>query len=598
MSKNVLYITHKEELCGVQQFGYQIGKSLRKSKKYNILYLECSSQSELNKLVTAHQPISIIYNYHPLTLDWLNYKVTSKYDVPQLGMIHEVTQKVADRSNNLIFDYHIAADPTLILKNSLVYNTGRLLLNSNSEIKDNVIPVIGSFGYATPNKRFELLVQKVCDEFKVAVIKLNLPFSRFVDPDGNIARRIIINCQQIISKYKGISLVYSHNYLSDAQLLMFLSSNTLNAFFYKEDGSFLKRGISSVIDFALSVKVPIAISENTGMFRHIENAEPSIIYSENNTLKNIIKNGTKPLEKFYKEWTEENLIWDYERIIDDVLNRFNSKKTSLLQKTIKAIIRKVPYSHRIPYPYNKILYSWAYAINDYKDNSIIYDKTIKYQPANISKEELKYNRILNDDARKLYANSIKQLHKVIPKWMERKIERANIQQGFVLDTVVRLSRDIPIPKIISIGCFEDTAWGALNILGYNVEGIDPVLNYDLDTFLTKPSTQVNYYDIVFSTSVIEHIEDDLTFLKNMCLLTKKGGYIILTCDFKKGYQVGDPKPSEDHRLYTKEHILNNLLAKIKDCDLIDPPEWDRSMPDFKYCNYIYTFAAIVLKKTK
>ena len=39
------------------------------------------------------------------------------------------------------------------------------------------------------------------------------------------------------------------------------------------------------------------------------------------TLKQIIANGIAPLERFYNQWTEPNLILDYERILDRVLNK-------------------------------------------------------------------------------------------------------------------------------------------------------------------------------------------------------------------------------------------------------------------------------------
>jgi hypothetical protein len=612
MTENILFISHKEKLCGIHHFGYQVGKTIANSQKYRFIYLECDSQDELGELVNKYNPQSIIYNYNSLTLPWIDSTVTSKYNFPQIGMIHEVAQEVADQSNDLLFDYHIAPDPTLILKNPIVYKTGRLLLKSNYPSIQNEIPVIGSFGFATPNKRFNLLVQKVCEQFKQAVIRLNIPFSKFGDPEGNEARKIILICEEIVKKYPNIKLEYSHDFLNDDELLKFLASNTINVFLYARDT--WERGISSVADFALSVRTPLAVSDNSTMFRHITDTQPSIVLSDKNKLPDIIKNGLKPLEIFYTEWTEENLIWDYERIITSVLTNFKGRK----EKVINAESANVKYKKQLSFlqkvkrflkgdppdsPGQNLNFNiWSYVIKDFKDNMVFHEKKIDFKMAEIPPEKLKFNRILNDESRELYAITIEQLHKILPKWLERKIERANIQQAFVLDTVVRLTKNIISPKIISIGCFEDTAWGVLKRLGYNPEGIDPVLNYDIDTFMTKPSTITNSYDIVFSTSVIEHVEDDLTFLKNMCLLTKKNGYIILTCDFKEGYQEGEPKPLVDYRFYTKEHIIDNLLSNIDDCVLFDNPEWESPNPDFEYYEldkkFNYTFATIVLKKIK
>lgn len=586
---NVLFISHKEKQCGVYQFGYYIGRALKNSKKYNFIYVECSSLIELNQFVKKYKPICMIYNYHVSTLSWLNYKITFNYNIPQIGMLHEATQQVADSIKNDFFDFYIAPDPTLILKNPIVYKTGRLLLPSSLEKKNNnsSIPIIGSFGFGSYNKNFDLLVKKVCEEFDEAIIRLNIPFANFGDKDGSSAKKAVSDCQEIVKDYQNIKLLYSHDFLSEQELLDFLNSNTINAFLYSDVGN---RGISSIIDFALSVRVPIAISNNSTMFRHIKNASPSIVFSEENGFRNIIKNETKPLEEFYNEWTEENLIWDYERIVSDVIKKYNRKSRYDLKKRIKRFLRKKLYGTIAP-----SINNWSYQIQSYEDYILEYNPNIKYEEADIPSRSILYNRILNNEARGIYKSSIEFLEKFLPKWIERKPERANIQQGFMLDTIVRLAKNISDPKILSVGCFEDTAWGALKILGYDVSGIDPVLNYDLDTYLSKPSVKINNFDIVFSTSVIEHVKDDLVFLKDMCILTKKGGYIILTCDFKEGYKDGDPKPVVDYRFYTKEY-LNDLISNIKDFILIDRSDWDCPNPDFEWDIYKYTFAAVVLQK--
>jgi SAM-dependent methyltransferase len=179
--------------------------------------------------------------------------------------------------------------------------------------------------------------------------------------------------------------------------------------------------------------------------------------------------------------------------------------------------------------------------------------------------------------------------------MKRKVEKANIQQGFVLDTVIRLTREIVDPKLFCAGSFEDTAFAALKKLGYDVSGVDPVLDYDLDTYLTKPSIKTNYFDAVFSTSVIEHVEDDLNFLRKMAALTRRGGYVVLTCDFKEGFNAGDPKPGCDYRLYTQEH-LQYLLSKLPELALVGEADWRCPIPDFGIAPIQYAFASIVLQK--
>ena len=74
-----------------------------------------------------------------------------------------------------------------------------------------------------------------------------------------------------------------------------------------------------------------------------------------------------------------------------------------------------------------------------------------------------------------------------------------------------------------------------------IEDIDPMINYFLQEFYTKPSTDKNSYDIIFSTSVIEHDPDDESFIKCVEGLLAPDGIAVITCDYKDGWKPGDPK---------------------------------------------------------
>lgn len=183
MEKKILFISHPQKNCGVHEFGRAISDALQSSQQFNFVYIECSSIADLQDAIDMHSPVAIIYNYHFSTLPWLTQKIIhTKYrplnkhiHVPQIGIMHEVTQEKADTASNTLFDYHIAPDPTLFLKNPIVYKTGRLVPEYNNPFPPPDIPVIGSFGFATPNKGFEEIVEAVQDEFDIATIRLNIP---------------------------------------------------------------------------------------------------------------------------------------------------------------------------------------------------------------------------------------------------------------------------------------------------------------------------------------------------------------------------------------------------------------------------------------
>ena len=181
--------------------------------------------------------------------------------------------------------------------------------------------------------------------------------------------------------------------------------------------------------------------------------------------------------------------------------------------------------------------------------------------------------------------------------MSTKIPEANVQQAFVFDTVYRYLPKRGSARILCVGSYEDTASMSLIKMGYPVEEIDPMLNYSLQEFVTKPTTALSSYDILFSTSVIEHDPDDESFMKCVAKLLAPGGVAVITCDYKDGWKPGEPKPGVDERLYTQHDLRDRLLPLMPDCHLVDRPQWDCENPDFHYLGkYHYTFATFVVKK--
>lgn len=581
----ILFINHKFQKCGVFEFGKSIGNVLVHSRKYNFLYREADNWEEFFNIFQKDKPSIIIYNYHPTTMGWIGENKgliinSHKIRVIQIGIIHEVTQKIADSANDVIFDYHIAADPTLLLKNPIVYKTGRLIPRYQNEPPNNQTINIGSFGFATEGKGFTKIIEKVQEEFDDAIINLNISYAKYGDESGQNARKITEASYKILTK-KGIELKISHKHLTMEEIVQFLSKNDLNVFLYEYQDN---RGISSATDWAISVKRPLAITKSS-MFRHLFGCYPSICI-EDNSLKAILENGTGYLERLCEEWSPENLIWDYERIIDDILSKSRPLK-SPLQKRISQFFNIMNLNR-----FNLYISTSGWVK---KDDDNIFDGFVVKNYTPISNTG-NLNRILDNAAREKYKTTLEFIKDIAPKIDAKKISEASIQQAFVFDTAYNLSRK-QSTKILSVGAFEDTAAIALKKLGFQIDFVDPVINYDLSTFMTKPSTKEQSYDIIISTSVIEHVEDDEKFLKDISYLLKPGGWGILTCDFNNDYKRGDDIPNEDYRYYTKDDLNQRLLGNIPDCKIVGTPDWDCEGYDFLYLNrYRYTFASFVFTK--
>ena len=606
--KTVLFVTHRQKHCGVYEFGKQVFRALSGSTKYKFVSAECDSLDELLESIKTHRPDVIIYNYHPSVMPWACTRISkgvyrnnlTGIKIVQIGLIHEVTQQVADTATayrntwilgrspkkvNSLFDFYIAADPTLLLKNSLVFKTGRLVPEYTKVSPPPPIFTVGSFGFATPKKGFEKIVQKVQEEFDEAVIRINMPSADFGDKDGARAKAIAEQCRKGIYK-KGIQLKVSHDFFTDAQLLEFLAGNSMNVFMYEDTGG---RGISSAVDNALAVKRPVAVTR-CPMFRHILSAHPTVCIDDS-SLKTIFNNGFAPLQKIVTYWDRAHLVWDYERILD---NAFRSAAHPV--KRERGVIQKLKFFRNRVFTLPDTSFTWLRNTDAAAKDNLTLPVAADYTPVTLP-QGTGLNRILDDEARALYELATQKLLASVPLTMTKKMARANVQQAFVFDTVYRLRQNFQKPKVLCVGSYEDTASMTLQKMGFEVEDIDPMINFSLQEFYTRPSTVKQSYDIIFSTSVIEHDPDDESFIKCVAGLLAPGGYAVLTCDYNDGWRPGDPKPDVDARLYTKADLEKRLLSYTSDCELVDAPRWECPNPDFLYQGkYRSTFATFVVQK--
>ena len=328
------------------------------------------------------------------------------------------------------------------------------------------------------------------------------------------------------------------------------------------------------------------------MFRHVLDVEPSVCVTRN-SLKTIIQNGFAPLEKHYKDWNAENLLWEYERILDSIFakQRSSSQYKMGIIKTLRS-----KWHRMFSLPNNTS--TWLRNSEKATEDDMKVDRSARYQPIQIP-VNIYLNRILDDNARELYAPAIAKLKELAPKTMSKKIAQASVQQAFVFDTVYRCLSQYKNPKLLCVGCYEDTASMSLIKMGYTVEEIDPMLNYSLQEYFTKPTTVKNSYDIIFSISVIEHDPDDESFIRCIADLLAPGGVAVITCDYKDGWKPGEPKPEVDARFYTQHDLRDRLLPLMSNCHLVDEPQWDCPNPDFNYLGkYQYTFATFVVRKNR
>lgn len=308
----VLFVSDFSRRCGVYQHGLNTYQVLSRSQRFQFVYVECCSSSygpiELFRALALHNPAAVIYNWHRTTMPWLSdvlYQCMQS-SFPALRhatIVHEEMPPFSWMDAFIHLDpSREEAAPHFPVVRPIPKYTPKPMRAQN---------VIGTFGFASQHKNYTRIVQQVNQEFSTATIRYHVPPTDYGDRKGELARSIMNECRRLAKP--GIRIEVNHTFLDHEALLDWLSENSVNCFFFDRRYGV---GISSSIDYALAVRRPIAITDSC-MFRHISKTQPSILI-ENSSLKEMIANGTKPLERFYREWTEENLLRDYERITDKV----------------------------------------------------------------------------------------------------------------------------------------------------------------------------------------------------------------------------------------------------------------------------------------
>lgn len=301
---NILFVNSIQEQCGVHSYGKRSYSILEKSTKYSFHYCEPQDALTYEWLVLRIRPVAVIFNFHVSTMTWLTDK---KYrDEKRYFLFHE-----GHRLNNLNADYWLNVDCTESDHDNEYSILRPIIETSISHACNNGVPIIGSFGFSFGDKGFGRIVKMVNDQFDEAIIRLHMPRAFFGDKDGEARAGVIPGCFNEIRK-QGIKLEITEEWLDDDDLLMFLSENDLNIFLYDEMKG---RGLSSVIDYAISIDTPLAINDSW-MFRHIQNPEINVA---NDSLQKIMDNGTWPTLKYRELWNNKNFLDKYEYILDSTL---------------------------------------------------------------------------------------------------------------------------------------------------------------------------------------------------------------------------------------------------------------------------------------
>ncbi len=317
---DVLFVNHPAAQCGVHQYGLNIATQLRTIAGVRLHYQTASSANDFVEAYKSLRPAAVIVNHFHATMPWFTPEVAREITVPRLGFLHEMTPDLVESLDNSLFDVHLVSDPTNRSSRPDVFHSPRLLPDFCNYAAEPTVPTFGSFGFGIANKGFEECIDRIQEEYDEARIIFQMPFNDVIDRSGaHHAKATAGRCRERVLK-RGITLEIHHSFLKTRALLKFLGSNTANIFLYDES---LHRGLSSVLEFAVSARRPLIINR-CQMFRHVSSLVPGISL-HGRTIREIVAEGIAPLVPLYNEWSAAMFRKRWrEFLLHDLPNRYAS----------------------------------------------------------------------------------------------------------------------------------------------------------------------------------------------------------------------------------------------------------------------------------
>ena len=299
-----LFLNTSKANCSIHESGRMVFDCLKLSDKYDLDYQELSAQKR--EISTAYDFYA--FNYHHATMGWLDTKSVRRLPGLKLTFILETL-----RNNPFVlcppdaFDVYCALDPTMDVADKRVYAFPRPLEPAPEmrAFREPEIPIIGSFGFATQGKGFELVVDAVNKEFERAKVRINMPPGTYTHSE--VADQIIEMCQRTAKD--GVEVSITRDYMDKDELIQWCGQNTLNCFLYNRNVP----GLSATTDQAISSGRPLAISTNE-TFRHIH---ARVLPYPLRSLKESIAVSAGEVAQLQKDWAPQKFAARFEEILSD-----------------------------------------------------------------------------------------------------------------------------------------------------------------------------------------------------------------------------------------------------------------------------------------
>ena len=338
-----LFINTEKAKCSIHESGLMVYDCIKDSAKFDLDYIELRKDD----LKIPAEYDFYFFNYHFITTGWLDTKSVKKLPGLKGTIILEVLPNDPFvYCSPFDFDFYCVLDPSMTLKHKKVFAFPRPLDEYTGPLskKENPVPVIGSFGFATKGKGFEHVVSAVNREFDKAVVRINIPHGTYTDESHQYAHELAAICKGLAKP--GVDVQVTHTFFSKEELIHWCSENTLNCFLY--DRNF--PGLSATTDQSITSERPLAISDNN-TFRHI--AKYLTPYPHQ-SLKESIEKSVPAVVQMKRDWSRESFRKLFETMIEK-LGRNRTVQNQNQDTVILSLVNKESLSYKLAIRYRKIL---------------------------------------------------------------------------------------------------------------------------------------------------------------------------------------------------------------------------------------------------
>ena len=302
MHRGVFY-NSKHALCSIWESGKMVYNILSKSTKYTLDY---SEDTTLNSSYDF-----IVVNWHYSVNNWVTHDILKEYTGKTYCIITEIGLEDLFIKTPRIFTYYLFLDPSITDDPTQhIYGFPRPLepyLSENEKVTPEIV-TIGSFGFATKGKQWDVIIDTVCNEFDNAIIRFNIPHSTYI---GHKMQNKTINMIQnkFATVKPGIKIELTQINMTKEEIIKWCSANTINCFFYDRYRIGFKHGLCAVTDQAISSGKPILTTADP-TFRHITKYLKS--YPEITIRDAIIQNTVSQLQD---DWHPIKFLTKFEALL-------------------------------------------------------------------------------------------------------------------------------------------------------------------------------------------------------------------------------------------------------------------------------------------